>query len=550
MLAPGDPGPLAAALLAAEDAWWRANVEHGDRSGTTEELVRSVAAATDLDVEGALAAYHDAWSLTVAHDPAAVAVLTGLRERGLRTGLLSNTHWPRALHEQWLADAGLLGLLDVRLYTSGMTHMKPHPEAFRALLDAVGVPGERAVFVGDRPRDDVWGASRVGMRTVLLEGRPVEGFDVEPDAVLTTLDGLLEVVDAVAVVVVSADRERAERVRAGCARRLSDHGLLTPQEELALLAEEAERGGGADVYGAGGVVTEVEEQVAAMLGAEAGVLVPSGTMAQQVALRLHADGRGRRRVAMHPTSHPLLWEDDALQVVQGLVPVGEDDLEGAAALLLELPRRETGGHLPPYDDVVALAARCADAGAALHLDGARLWECAPAYGEAWSQLGAVADTVYVSLYKGLGATAGAVLLGPADLVASARVWRHRLGGTLPALWPLALGARRGLRVHLPRMAAYTAHAVALADAVEAAGLAVAVRPRTPLLHVLLPGDPQRLADALLAVSERSGVFLGTGVRPREGGGAVEVSVGEAGLQVDPSEVAALLAEVAERARAR
>ncbi|MCW2776462.1 MAG: HAD-superfamily hydrolase, subfamily variant 1 [Frankiales bacterium] len=196
VLAPDDPDPVAQQLLEAETAWWRTNVEHGDRSGTTEALVRSVATATHLDVEGALEAYHRAWGATVAHDPAAVAVLTGLRERGLRTGLLSNTHWPRALHDAWLADAGLLDLLDVRLYTCEMTHMKPHPEAFGALLRAVGVPAERAVFVGDRPRDDVWGAQRAGMRTVLLRGRPVEAWDVVPDAELDTLDGLLEVVDA------------------------------------------------------------------------------------------------------------------------------------------------------------------------------------------------------------------------------------------------------------------------------------------------------------------------------------------------------------------
>ena len=195
VLAPDDPEPVAAALLAAEDAWWRTNVAAGDRSGTTEELVRSVARETHLDVPGALAAYHAAWELTVAHDPDAVAVLTALRARGLRTGLLSNTHWPRALHERWLAAAGLLELLDVRLYTSDMGHMKPHPQAFQALLDAVGVAAHEAVFVGDRPRDDVSGAQGIGMRAVLLTGRPVEAWDVVPDATLTALAGLVELVD-------------------------------------------------------------------------------------------------------------------------------------------------------------------------------------------------------------------------------------------------------------------------------------------------------------------------------------------------------------------
>ena len=195
VLAPDDPEPVAAALLAAEDRWWRESTEHGDRSGTTEELVRSVARETHLDVASALDAYHGAWEPTVEHDPHAGEALRALRERGLRTGLLSNTHWPRSLHERWLAEAGLLELLDARVYTSDLRHLKPHPEAFGALLHALRVEPSQAVFVGDRPRDDVWGAQRVGMRTVLLTGRPVPAHDVVPDAELPDLAGLVEVVD-------------------------------------------------------------------------------------------------------------------------------------------------------------------------------------------------------------------------------------------------------------------------------------------------------------------------------------------------------------------
>ena len=198
VLAPSDPGPLAARLLAAEDAWWTSRVRDADGagSGTTEELVRSVEDATHLPVHEALAAYHGAWEATVEHDPAARAVLHGCRDRGWRTGLLSNTHWPRDLHERWLEEAGLLDLLDVRVYTSDLAHMKPHPEAFGALLSAVGVAPERAVFVGDRAHDDVFGAQRAGMRTVLLTGRPVPGHDVTPDAALADLSGLLEILDS------------------------------------------------------------------------------------------------------------------------------------------------------------------------------------------------------------------------------------------------------------------------------------------------------------------------------------------------------------------
>jgi putative hydrolase of the HAD superfamily len=198
VLQPGDPEPLAQRLLDAELAWWHERVVAADgaRSGTTEQLVRSVEERTHVPVHEALAAYHGAWEATVEHDPLAEKVLQGCRDRGWRTGLLSNTHWPRDLHERWLADAGLLDLLDARVYTSDLEHMKPHPEAFRALLSELGVAPESAVFVGDRARDDVSGAQGVGMRAVHLSGRPVETYDVEADAVLPGLDGLLELLDA------------------------------------------------------------------------------------------------------------------------------------------------------------------------------------------------------------------------------------------------------------------------------------------------------------------------------------------------------------------
>jgi putative hydrolase of the HAD superfamily len=198
VLAPQDPEPVAAALLAAEHDWWRRRVGEGDGtgSGTTEEIVRSVAEVTHLDVSAALEAYHGAWEVTVDHDPHAADCLAALRASGVRTGLLSNTHWPRALHERWLDDAGLLDLLDARVYTSELAHMKPHREAFLALTTALDVRPGACVFVGDRPRDDVSGARALGMRTVLMTGRPVEGFPVEPDAELVDLSGLSALVAA------------------------------------------------------------------------------------------------------------------------------------------------------------------------------------------------------------------------------------------------------------------------------------------------------------------------------------------------------------------
>ena len=353
------------------------------------------------------------------------------------------------------------------------------------------------------------------------------------------------------------EEERAAAARA-CPRSLSGWGGTTPQEDLRALAAEAERGGDPDRYGAGGVVAEVEEQVRALLGAPAAVLCPSGTLAQQAALK-HWCARSPR-VGLHATAHPVLHEDDALPVVQGLAPVvvGErPDLAAVqaaharaplGALLVELPQRETGGDLMAFDELAALSAWCRAEDVRLHLDGARLWECGPAYApHDLAEVVALADSTYVSLYKGLGALAGAVLLGPVELVEQARLQRHRLGGTLPALWPLALGARAGLRDRLPQVPRWVEHAQALARALGEVGVEVAVPPVTPLLHLVLPGEPDDVQEVLLECSRASGVWLGRAqAGPRPGTSRVEVSVAGRSLQVAPEEGAALVREVADR----
>lgn len=343
-----------------------------------------------------------------------------------------------------------------------------------------------------------------------------------------------------------ADEVRSDVVEAACTRRLAGHGRRTVQQRAQELADEAALGGEPDWYGAGGVVTEVEEQVRDLLGAEAAVLMPTGTMAQAIALRLHTQDRGLPVVAMHPSSHPLLWEEDALVHVHGLqVREGIEDLDGVGAVLVELPRRETGGHLLAFDDVVEVSVMCADRGIALHLDGARLWQCGPAYApRTLGEVVGLADSTYVSLYKDLGGAAGAVLLCDDDRAEQVRTWRHRQGGTTFGLWPLALGARRGLREHLPRMPLYVEAAASLGEVLE-----VVTPPVTAMLHAVLEGDPQRLAEALVDVAEESGTWLGGSLRtgPREGTAVLEISCGEATLAIEPAEVAELLARVVARA---
>jgi threonine aldolase len=136
-----------------------------------------------------------------------------------------------------------------------------------------------------------------------------------------------------------------------------------------------------------------------------------------------------------------------------------------------------------------------------------------------------------------------MLVGDADLIEQARVWRRRYGGTLPSLWPFALGARRGLRLHLPRMADYVEHAKVLAAAIATVA-EVPVAPVTPLFHVVLPAPKEQAQEALLDVSEESGVFLGAaGDGPREGTSRREIYTGSATMDVSPDEAVDLFGRV-------
>lgn len=198
-LAPDRAEEVCAQLVAVEEASWD-RVAVDQRSTTLSSLLAAASAQLGLDVAQAVleeaATHHlDSWTPHMRHDPEALPTLATLKEMGLGLGLLSNTHWPRSFHEHFLDRDGLTPFIDVRCYTSEMTHTKPHPEAFRAVLSQLGVqdPG-RAVFVGDRLYDDVYGAKSYGMRAVLRPNPAVPGHAVEPDAVIERLPELIDLV--------------------------------------------------------------------------------------------------------------------------------------------------------------------------------------------------------------------------------------------------------------------------------------------------------------------------------------------------------------------
>ena len=181
-------------LVEADLARW-VGVRDEHRAFTIAEVLADAAADHDT---AALDAYRDFWVHATHTDPEAAPMLTALRDRGLRLGILSSTPWPAAWHEEWLRRDGVLHLFDACVWSSDLPVTKPHPDAFRAALDAVGVADPaRAVYVGDRPYDDVSGAKAVGMRAVLVPHSDIPPHqqvpvDVVPDGVVQRLADLPE----------------------------------------------------------------------------------------------------------------------------------------------------------------------------------------------------------------------------------------------------------------------------------------------------------------------------------------------------------------------
>ncbi|MYS36529.1 L-threonine aldolase [Streptomyces sp. KhCrAH-43] len=354
--------------------------------------------------------------------------------------------------------------------------------------------------------------------------------------------------------------------------RLPQDGTLG--EQLAALAADAGTATdldlAADIYG-NGVVGELEQRVAGLLGTEAAAFFPTGTMAQQVALRCWAGRTGDATVALHPLAHPEVHEGGALGAVSGLrtvhpasgprLPAADeirDFPEPFGTLMLELPLRDAGFVLPTWEELEAVVAAARERDAVVHFDGARLWECATHFGRGLPEIAALADSVYVSFYKSLGGISGAVLAGSASLVEEARVWRHRYGGLPFQQFPAAVAALAGLDRELPRLPSYVAHAKVVAEALtegftQAGAGWFRVYPEPPQTHqfqVWLPYGADELTEASVRQAEETGTALfrrwftpGTGA---PGVSFTEVTVTEAGLEWTAQDVRDAVAAFVDR----
>ena len=356
-----------------------------------------------------------------------------------------------------------------------------------------------------------------------------------------------------------ASEDLATRVRAtsrACAVAVSGHGFRSPAQAFEELARACGELGidEWDSYGEHGAVARLEQEVTGLFQVEAAAFFPSGVMAQQAALRIHADRAGSRRVAMPDLSHLLIHEEDGPRVLHDLEVVllthGFETPDAGhvaaipgrvAAVLVELPLREAGCLLPTWDELVAIAAACREKRAKLHIDGARIWESQRWFDRTLAEIATLADSLYVSFYKGLGGIAGAALLGPADFIAEARLWRRRLGGTIFRTTAEAVSALAGLRDQLPILGDTVEWARAFAAGLPSHVTAAPCVPQVNQFLMYAAGDADAVNERVLALIEEHQIGLpawkGT---PEPGRITAEITVTGAALGLDPAAMAALV----------
>ncbi len=331
------------------------------------------------------------------------------------------------------------------------------------------------------------------------------------------------------------------KLRGRCTEFISYHGARDPQALLRRLADHPLAEVEPDFYGRGGALAKLEQYSAQLLDKPCARFYLRGQVAQLNLVQMLVANRPVS-VAVAARSHMAVDEAEAVTQVTGapLVRLGGDGPFSVAELealqprpflcVVELPLRRAAYRLPPIEELRAISRWCRAEGVYFHIDGARLWEAAAGYGVPLSELTALADSVYVSFYKGLGGLAGAVLAGETALLEALEPWRTRMGGDIHCAFPYVLAALDGLANRLPRMGSYVARARALAVTLREAGFSpFPASPHCNAFQISLPRSPEWLAARNRRIAREHGLWMFDAFEagPEPESAVAEIVVGEA-----------------------
>lgn len=345
-------------------------------------------------------------------------------------------------------------------------------------------------------------------------------------------------------------------------RSLTWHKPVPPTEWFRRLAALPESQLPPDDYGDSDATDALLAACRREFGKPNATFVTKGMIAQFAAVRAWTTRRRTAKVFLHRQSHVVHDERGALKQLHPVElvhlgqpdqPIRPDDLPSTATsgvLLIELPLRRAGFALPSWDELVALTQRARRQGLVVHLDGARLWECAPFYQRSVAEIAALADSVYISLYKGLGGLGGAVLLGAEDFLFDCEPWIFRHGGLICHSFPFVLSGLWGLRTNAPQIPRWCARARTLAQkfaAIEGVRLHPA-GVTCNAFQLTFAAPALALQDAHRSIGREFGFELFRFILPHPAGSFAEVHLFDAADEVDDAEAVAALAQLLERAR--
>ncbi|MGY1595073.1 threonine aldolase family protein [Geodermatophilus sp. SYSU D00708] len=306
---------------------------------------------------------------------------------------------------------------------------------------------------------------------------------------------------------------------------------------------------GDDVYAEDPSVRALEERTAELFGQEAALFVPSGTMGNQIGMRLVCEPG--QEVLCDADAHVVTYEMGAAAAVFGIStrtvvsaggrldadaliaqvrPRGDWHLTATAAVAVENTHNRGGGLVQPLEQLQRLWDWSREAGVAVHLDGARIWNAHVASGVDLATYGRLADTASVCFSKGLGTPVGSVLVASAERIAAARLWRKRLGGGMRQVGVLAAACTYALDHHLPRLAEDHEHARLLAKR-------LGVDPATVATNMVVLDDVP--APVIAEAAKAQGVLVSQ-VSPRRIRLVTHLDVDRAGIERAADVLAGLL----------
>ncbi len=306
-----------------------------------------------------------------------------------------------------------------------------------------------------------------------------------------------------------------------------------------------------DYYSEGPLITALQNKVAGLLGKQSALFFHKGVAAQLTALKVISEKKNNNAFILHPQSHIAGDESQAYESLMHLRGILLGELfkpfdskalstitEPVGSLVVELPLRRAGFKLTPWNELQKIQSWTQHNNCHFHMDGARLWESTHHYQKSLAEIAAMADSVYVSFYKGIGGIAGAMLAGSEDFINACKVWRSRMGGDLYSAFPMIISALQGLDDRLPLIEKWVIRAHEIAKALNQFEQITVDQPHTNGFVIFVQGQSAELNNKKQQLDKKYNMRLTPGFWATAVPGIVsaELQVGYDSLDISTDEI--------------